>query len=56
MSEEYTEEEKRLADEILQDIEDGKSRSEINAKRCKLNLLYQQGRDIAKNKRIKKCQ
>ena len=44
MSREYTEEEKRLADEILQDIEDGKTSSEINHKRRQLNLLYQRNR------------
>lgn len=44
MSQEYTEEEKKLAAEIRKDIEDGKTSSEINAKRCQLNLLYQRNR------------
>ena len=48
MSQEYTEQEKKLAAEIRIDIEDGKTLSDINAKRRKLNLLYSKRRQEAK--------
>lgn len=48
MNNEYTEQEKKLADEIQKDIEDGKSLVDINTKRRQLNHLYAKQRDEAK--------
>jgi hypothetical protein len=47
MNNEYTEEEKKLADEIRKDINEGKKSIEINAKRSRLNRLYAKRREEA---------
>ena len=41
----HTEEEKKLADEIRKDINEGKKSIEINAKRRRLNRLYAKRRE-----------
>lgn len=45
MSNKYTEEETKLADEIRQDMNDGKKLIDINAKRRQLNRLYAKSRE-----------